>query len=260
MLPPGYLSNSAARRQFAAVLNVAANNTTHRGDPPSGSASWPKKSFLDFSGTSLYRTAGCEKQSFSSACWLTRTDPTTIRASSNHAAKRAMRPEEITELDVFLSLCHQLESESAERYADLADVMEIHNDQETADLFRQLSRYSSLHADSILSRARVGALPAVRDWDFEWDVPEGPETTEFDRVAYLMTPSAVLDLALHNERRGRDFYAAVSDRSPSAEIRRAAAEFAAEEAEHVALIEKWIGSGNVPDAVRDDPDPPNAPE
>ena len=50
-----------------------------------------------------------------------------------------------------------------------------------------------------------------------------------------------LELALDGERRGHAFYAGIASTTEDPEVRAMAQEFAAEEAEHVAELEKWIG-------------------
>jgi rubrerythrin len=104
-------------------------------------------------------------------------------------------------------------------------------------------------------------LPEISPWDFKWNSPEGPETAGMGDTNYLMNAAQVLDLALHNEIRGRDFYAEVAADSPDPEVRRIAAEMVDEENEHVELLKVWIereGSDKTP--PQEDLDPPNMPE
>ena len=55
-----------------------------------------------------------------------------------------------------------------------------------------------------------------------------------------MTPHHALQLAMKAERGARDFYAGVAGRVDDPVIRAAAEEFAEEEAEHVAELERWL--------------------
>jgi rubrerythrin len=76
-----------------------------------------------------------------------------------------------------------------------------------------------------------------------------------------MTTVQALDLALHNEIRGRDFYAHVAIDSPNRYVRRLAGEMTKEESEHVDLLKNWLARETHRDeAVPDDLDPPNIPE
>lgn len=172
-----------------------------------------------------------------------------------------MSPGAIATVAEFLAHAAALEWESAERYEELADNMEVHNNPEVAELFRKLAEYGELHAREVEARAKGLELPRIAPWAFQWSCPEGPETQCIEALHYLMPPHRALDLALLNERRGRDFYADVAAASPSAEVRRIAAEMVAEEEQHVRLLEHWIAhlpafAGVLPD----DPDPPNSPE
>ena len=53
----------------------------------------------------------------------------------------------------FLAHAIAMEREAAERYLELADMMEAHNNLEVASLFRDMVRYSNMHGDSIVERA-----------------------------------------------------------------------------------------------------------
>jgi rubrerythrin len=64
-----------------------------------------------------------------------------------------------------------------------------------------------------------------------------------------------------NEQRAQDFYLAISEESPDAEVRAVAGEFADEEKDHLELLEKWLAKVPESDeAARFDPDPPHMPE
>jgi rubrerythrin len=151
-----------------------------------------------------------------------------------------------------------LEAEAAKRYAELAGLMRTHHNAEVAELFGKLARIEGLHRDKILVRMGWEAPP---DPDaFRWQTPEGPETTDFGDLHYLMTPWHALKLAEHNEMRAAEFFARLAaQRDLAPDLRAAAAENAAEEREHVALVRAWLA--RVPEPRTDwdeDVDPPNA--
>lgn len=161
----------------------------------------------------------------------------------------------------FLAHALELEVESRERYRELAECMEVHHNPEVAELFRRLAGYSDLHAREVEQRAAGMELPDIAPWGFKWSCPESPEAPCMDDVNYLMNRRQALELAQHNEVRGRDFYAAVAASAGSEDVAALAREMAAEEQEHVDLLARWIGS--IPAAERDPPedlDPPNLPE
>jgi rubrerythrin len=171
--------------------------------------------------------------------------------------------EPIESVPEFLVHALELEHESADRYLQLAETMAIHHNQEAADLFRHLADMSDAHASEVTARAEGILLPEIAPWDFKWNCPRSPESDclEGRDVTYLMTAVQALELALHNEIRGRDFYAHVAASSPDARVRALAGEMAEEEGEHVELLKDWLAKGNSGDTpVPTDLDPPNIPE
>jgi len=65
-----------------------------------------------------------------------------------------------------------------------------------------------------------------------------------------------LKYARQNELRAMQYYRSVADESTDPAVRRLATEFANEESEHVAALDKWIALTPRPSATwQDDPDP-----
>jgi rubrerythrin len=157
----------------------------------------------------------------------------------------------------FMARAYVMEADAAERYADFADQMDVHNNAEVAALFRKLSRIEALHAQRILEEMGWNEPPrAPLAW--RWDDAEPPETTAQTELHYLMQPYHALQLALRNEQRAEKFLASIAraPRTPR-EIKRVAAEMAEEEREHVRLIRDWMKRVPEPDEDWDrDPDPP----
>ena len=167
----------------------------------------------------------------------------------------------MTDLDTFLAYSVALEQEAADRHDELADMMAVHNNPEVAATFRKLAGYSRLHAQEIRDHARGSDLPRIAPWDFGWETMEGPETADIGSVDYLMNPARALQIAMGNERRAQEFYRDISLESPDAAVRALAAEFAEEEKEHLALLEKWRSKvPESPDERPHDPDPPHSPD
>ncbi len=147
-----------------------------------------------------------------------------------------------------------LELEAAERYAELADQMEGHNNPEVAALFRKMAKIEAKHVD--LVRSRAGTNLASRA-PYRWAEPEGPETTPYAEAHYKMTPVHALRLALHNEERAYAFFAAVAEAAEDLVIRDLAAQMADDERRHVALVRDWLARYEAPEpGWADDPDPP----
>ncbi len=167
----------------------------------------------------------------------------------------------IESLAEFLAHALELEVESAERYRELADNMRVHNNPEVSELFRKLAHYGDTHAAEVEQRAAGFELPYISPWDFKWSCPEAPESPCMEDAHYMMTKCQALELALHNEIRGRDFYAQVANGSSDPAVREAAAEMAAEEDTHVNMLREWVAREACVTEKRPlDLDPPHMPE
>jgi len=165
----------------------------------------------------------------------------------------------MSDMDTFLAYSVALEEEAAERHDELADMMDVHNNPDVAETFRKLAHYSRLHAREIRDHSEGHDLPVIAPWDFGWANMEGPETADIGDVNYLMNTRQALKIAEGNEQRAHDFYFDISQNSPNEAVRALAGEFAAEEKEHLELLEKWLESCPEPENVYD-PDPPHMPE
>jgi rubrerythrin len=161
-------------------------------------------------------------------------------------------------LPAFLAHAIALEHEAAERYLELADMMEAHRNDEVSALFRDMVRFSRMHHDSIVERSRGVALPSLRSWEYRWTHP--PEAGGEEAFDIALDAYSALRYARENEMRALDYYSAVGQHSSDPEVRRLATEFAAEETEHVEALDDWLARTPRPSAPwRDDPErPPSA--
>lgn len=156
-------------------------------------------------------------------------------------------------LPEFLAHAIAMEQEAADRYLELADMMEAHRNDAVSTVFRDMCRYSELHRDSI--RARVGAieLPVLRSWQYRWRTP--PEVGGEEGFDYLIEPYNALRYARGNELRSMKYYRAAAAQAQDAELRRLAGEFADEEKEHVRALDEWLARTPRPSApFAEDPD------
>jgi len=168
---------------------------------------------------------------------------------------------DISSISEFLAHALEMEVESAERYRELADTMEVHNNPEVAALFRRLAVEGDAHVEQVTRRIATTDLPNIAPWAFKWTSPDGPESLAMDEVSYLMNRRQALELALHNEVRGLKFYTQVAHRSQDTEVRQLAAEMASEEDGHVAILTSWLSKQvNDQSETLADLDPPNMPE
>lgn len=150
-----------------------------------------------------------------------------------------------------------LEIEAAERYADLAEVMEAHNNMHVSNLFSKMSEIEDLHAEHIRKLIEDHGLQPLANVEYQWSSPEGPETIDPGDLHYLMTPNQTLNLALFNEKRAFEFFDDLARNATDDETKKLAQELAEEEEEHVAWVEKWLE--DYPDTDPDwdyDSDPP----
>jgi len=158
-------------------------------------------------------------------------------------------------VEEFMAYAWAMEVEASDRYAELADLMGTHHNREVADLFAKLARIEGKHRDQIA--AQMGWTKAPDAAVFRWETPEGPETTDYGDLHYLMQPWHALKLAEHNERRAVEFFERFAAARVPADVRAAALEMAGEEREHVRLIGEWLAKVPPPEPGWDeDMDPP----
>jgi len=147
---------------------------------------------------------------------------------------------EINEISVLLAHALALEEEAAERYWELAEVMESHNNSEAAELFAKMAGIEQKHVDEIHKQIAERELTELPSAQYRWVGPDGPETTDFADLHYMMTPHQALSLALTNEKRARDYYRDIARESSDPEVIKLARDLAEEEREHVAWVELWL--------------------
>jgi len=156
-------------------------------------------------------------------------------------------------LPEFLAHAVALEQEAADRYLELADMMEAHRNDAVSAVFRDMTRFSELHRDEIKARVASIHLPTLRSWEYRWRSP--PEVGGEEGFDYLIQPYHALKYARANEVRAMQYYRSVELASTDAEVKRLAAAFAAEETEHVAALDKWIALTPRPSATwQEDPE------
>ncbi len=159
-------------------------------------------------------------------------------------------------VDELLEHALAIELEAAERYAELAAQMEMHNNARAAAFFRRMAHVEGLHAGRLQSRG-AGRERAYRaPWEQPWTGVEPPESIDPIAVSYLLGEREALALALAAEHRAAEFFEGAARRTQG-DVLDLARELAAEEREHVRLVEAELA--RLPPADRtlpDDPDPP----
>lgn len=148
----------------------------------------------------------------------------------------------MNDVEKFLVHAIALERDAARRYEDLAAAMRTDGNTELSEFFALMARYSRMHLAEAQARGGFRELPVFSDDDWEW--PDGlpPETAEWAGVDAMMDARSALEVALAGERRGHAYYAAISAATLDPELRRIAGDFADEEAQHVAQLEKLLAA------------------
>jgi rubrerythrin len=144
--------------------------------------------------------------------------------------------------DVNLFLVHAiaLEHDAARRFEDLSHAMRSVGNRDVEDLFRRLGEFSRRHLAAVMARAGFRELPKLEPAQLEWPNGVTPEAVGWQGVDDSLDVRGALDVALAGESSGQRYYARVAAETTDPEVKRLASEFASEEAEHVAELERWI--------------------
>ena len=133
-----------------------------------------------------------------------------------------------------------IELEAGQRYKQLGEMMARIGNTKVANIFAKMSNIEAKHAEIIEDQIRGHNLPMLTPSQYRWQGAESPENADSGRLFHLMTPCQALSLALDSEKRAYAFFADVVDDSPDEGVREMAAEFAAEEEQHVSWVEEWL--------------------
>ena len=178
-------------------------------------------------------------------------------ATSKPAARTNATRGATSSIGTLMTYALWLELDAVERYRELADAMEMHNNRDVSELFRKMSTIEGRHADKIMKQMGWTRVPPLPQGAAPWPGFESPETVAHDDVHYLMQPYHALALALKGEERAYRFFDARARAATTPAVKRAAVEMAEEEREHVELVRAWMAKVPRPDDDwRDDPDPP----
>ncbi len=163
----------------------------------------------------------------------------------------------ITSIADLLALAYQIEVDAVARYTELTAQMETHNNQDLVTVFRDLARAEGIHAEEIRKMAGDIDLAAHAQHLGRWKKGASPEEADLGAAHYLMTPWHAQQLALTGEKQALAFFTSILDSANDATIKKMAAEFAEEEAEHVNLVYRLLRKHPKPaDTWFEDDDPP----
>jgi rubrerythrin len=133
-----------------------------------------------------------------------------------------------------------IEREAVERYTELAWRMDDLGNEAVAEVFGGLARFEAEHLQALLARTAGVALPALAPHEYAWLDAGAPETAARELVFRLMTPRHALGIALRAEQRAQAFFEQVLMSAADPALRALAREMAADETEHVALLERML--------------------
>lgn len=160
-----------------------------------------------------------------------------------------------------LAHAEALVQESLERYEQLADSMEVHNNPEAAAQFRQLESMARHNVRYIEEIAAGLALPVIAPWNFHWHCPDDPDSDCLSDMDYLVSPAGALAAGLDNESRIEAFYRGVAEQSPAAGVRKAAGELAEYQLQQIVRLKERLGAlSREAHESGEDLDPPNVPD
>lgn len=143
-------------------------------------------------------------------------------------------------IELFLQHAIQLERDAARRFEDLMHAMLTVGNRDLERLFRRLGELSRLHLKEAMARGGYRDLPSLSLEELDW--PDGitPEAASWRGVDDTLDAASALELALAGERSAHAYYASIAERTSDPEVRATARTFAAEEAQHVSELERWI--------------------
>lgn len=139
-----------------------------------------------------------------------------------------------------------LEREAAERYAEFARRMDDLGNAAAAEVFTTLARLEEEHLQTLLERTQGVAIPEYLNEQYAWLDAGAPETAARELVFRLLTAHQALEIALRAERRAQTFFEKVMLTADDPALRALAREMAAEEGEHIGVVERLLENTRQP--------------
>ena len=160
----------------------------------------------------------------------------------------------------FMAHAQALEQELSERYKEIADSLEVHNNPAVAELFHRLADRGESHAGKLIRAAQDIKLPQIPPWEYRWLNQGGPENCMQD-AHYQMTPTQALQLAMRIERCAYNFYSLTAEGSSDPQILKLAIEMLNSKQGHLQVICEWLQkTSDLESTAPEDLDPPHMPE
>ena len=148
--------------------------------------------------------------------------------------------QEIRSIPELYACALAIEREAAERYSQFSERMADLGNDALAELFATLARFETAHLDELERRTRDVALAPAPAEGFGWVESGAPDPAARELVYRLMTPRQALLIALAAEKRAHAFFEGALMRAGDPAVEALAREMAAEEQEHVELVEQML--------------------
>jgi len=161
------------------------------------------------------------------------------------AAGARRRPGAVEE---FYARALAIERAAAERYREFARQMANWGNVRTAELFLRLAHFETQHAEKLSESIAGMKLASASRSRLSRGEAIASEVPTYEFLYRRVLPHHALLMALASERRAKGFFERERTISADPEIRKLAAEFAHEEAEHIAWLEE---------ALAKEPQPPH---
>jgi ferredoxin/rubrerythrin len=154
-------------------------------------------------------------------------------------AKKATLPP-IKSVNDFYAYAAKVEEDAAVHYEELAASMKDIGHKDIAELFLEQADYSRTHLSQVKGEATALDPSVHLPAHFTWPHHFTPENTAVWAGEPALARVDALKAGLQGEKRGYEYYYIVADTSEIPEVAAKAKEFLAEEAEHIAVLERWI--------------------
>ena len=140
----------------------------------------------------------------------------------------------------FLMHAIRLESAAAQRSDEFADAMQTWGNREVEAFFRKMAEYSRTHLKEAMDRAGLRLVSELPADGYDWPDGVDPESADWWGVDGLMGIEQAIENALEGEKRGLAYYEGIAAGTSNTRLKSLAEEFAAEEREHVAELERVL--------------------
>lgn len=142
-------------------------------------------------------------------------------------------------VDQFYADAHAIEIEASVRYRMLAHEMQLSGNARTAELFLKLAQLEAGHADKLKHAAAPALLARARERLLSREAG-GTEVPNYEFLYRDVPPYHALLMALQSEQRAKAYFERIHENARDPEVKKLAAEFARDEEQHIAWLEKAL--------------------